>query len=384
MSVKNLTNNKQNEELRQKMLDAIQADDENAIAEAMCRMAEGIQSEILQEARSIAQTESADRMIMSQRGQAQLTSEERSYYKAVIENRGFTGLDVTIPPTVFNRVFEDLEKNHPILSKIDFVNTGLVTKWIVRTSEVVGATWGKVTGAIAGELSASFGEEKADMYKLTAFFPVAKDMLELGPEWLDRFVRTVLKESIQIALENAVINGTGENQPIGMIKSLSKAVLRGVHSDLDATELNDLNPDTLGAKVMAPLTNEGKRAVSEIIMVVNPVDYWEKIFGKTTVMTAGGQYIHGVLPIPGEIIQSIAMPKGKMVCGRPKDYMLLIGGADRITYSDEFKFLDDERVYATKMFANGKPKKEDSFLLFNIEGMDGTSMQMSVTKGTKK
>ena len=383
MSVKNLTNNKQNEELRQKMLDAIQADDENAIAEAMCRMAEGIQAEILQEARSIAQTELTDRMIMSQRGQAQLTSEERSYYKSVIENRGFTGLDVTIPPTVFNRVFEDLEQNHPILSKIDFINTGLVTKWIVRTSEVVGATWGKVSGKIAGELEASFGEEKADMYKLTAFFPVAKDMLELGPEWLDRFVRTVLKESIQIALENAVINGDGNGKPIGMTRNI-KSVDDGVYAELSATELNDLNPNTLGSKVMAPLTNEGKKAVSEIIMVVNPVDYWNKIFGKTTVMTAGGQYIHGVLPIPGEIVQSIAMPQGKMVCGRPKDYMLLVGGADRIMQSDECRFLDDERVYATKMFANGKPKNEKSFLLFNIAGMDGTSMQMSVTKGTKK
>lgn len=383
MSVKNLTNNKQNEELRQKMLDAIQADDENAIAEAMCRMAEGIQSEILQEARSIAQTESTDRMIMSQRGQAQLTSEERSYYKSVIENRGFTGLDVTIPPTVFNRVFEDLEQNHPILSKIDFINTGLVTKWIVRTSEVVGATWGKVSGKIVGELEASFGEEKADMYKLTAFFPVAKDMLELGPEWLDRFVRTVLKESIQIALENAVINGDGNGKPIGMTRNI-KSVDDGVYAELSATELSDLNPDTLGSKVMAPLTDEGKKAVSEIIMVVNPVDYWNKIFGKTTVMTAGGQYIHGVLPIPGEIVQSIAMPQGKMVCGRPKDYMLLVGGADRIMQSDECRFLDDERVYATKMFANGKPKNEKSFLLFNIAGMDGTSMQMSVTKGTKK
>ena len=383
MSVKNLTNNKQNEELRQKMLDAIQADDENAIAEAMCRMAEGIQSEILQEARSIAQIESTDRMIMSQRGQAQLTSEERSYYKSVIENRGFTGLDVTIPPTVFNRVFEDLEQNHPILSKIDFINTGLVTKWIVRTSEVVGATWGKVRGKIAGELEASFGEEKADVYKLTAFFPVAKDMLELGPEWLDRFVRTVLKESIQIALENAVINGDGNGKPIGMTRNI-KSVDSGVYAELSATELNDLNPDTLGSKVMAPLTDEGKKAVSEIIMVVNPVDYWNKIFGKTTVMTAGGQYIHGVLPIPGEIVQSIAMPQGKMVCGRPKDYMLLVGGADRIMQSDECRFLDDERVYATKMFANGKPKNEKSFLLFNIAGMDGTSMQMSVTKGTKE
>ena len=33
---------------------------------------------------------------------------------------------------------------------------------------------------------------------------------------------------------------------------------------------------------MAPLTNDGRRAVGNALMIVNPLDYWEKIFPATT------------------------------------------------------------------------------------------------------
>lgn len=385
MPVKSLSKDKKKkqDELRQQMLTAIQSDDEGAIAEALCVMANSIQNDILDEARSVAQSEGADRYIMAQRGQHQLTTEERSYYGQVIENRGFEGLEATTPPTIFNRVFEDLQTDHPILSEIDFIPTGLVTEWIVRTSEKVGAVWGKITSAITEELGATFGVEDADQYKLTAFFPVAKDMLELGAEWLDKFVRAVLKESIQISLENAIINGDGKDKPIGMIRDLEGSVQLGVYPELAAEVLNDLTPGTLGEKVMAPLTDGGTKAVDRVIMVVNPLDYWAKIFAKTTMLTSTGSYVYGVLPIPGTIIQSIAMPVGKMSVGRPKDYMLLLGGAERIMQSDEYKFLEDQRVYATKMFANGKPKRANAFKLFNISGMNGASQVLAVeSKGT--
>ncbi|OMK58975.1 hypothetical protein [Clostridioides difficile] len=64
---------------------------------------------------------------------------------------------------------------------------------------------------------------------------------------------------------------------------------------------------------MAPLTNDGKRTVASVIMLVNPVDYWAKIFGATTMLTSNGTYVYGVLPIPGNIIQTVAVPKNKLI-----------------------------------------------------------------------
>ncbi len=355
-----------NMELRAKVNEALKGDSDEAIAEAMVAMANGIQQDIIKEARSQMAMEQNDRAVLAQRGQSVLTTEERNYYKKVVENRGFTKLDDTLPKTVFNRVFEYLVAEHPILSKIDFINAEIVQEWIFRTSECKGAVWGKINGTIVGELEHGFDSAKTNEYKLTAFMPVSKDMLVLGAEWLDKYVRTVLAESISIALEEAIIAGTGKDQPIGMIKNLKGSVLEGVYSDKEAKSITALDAKTLGKEVMAKLTKEGKRTVGQIVLIVNPLDYWEKVFPATSQLTANGVYVHGVLPVNAEIIQSVAVPSNKMIAGVAKDYKMLVGYKDGIKFSDEYKFLEDQRVYATKLAANGFALDNESFLLFDI------------------
>ena len=111
---------------------------------------------------------------------------------------------------------------------------------------------------------------------------------------------------------------------------------------------------------MAPLTKNGKRSVSNVLMVVNPLDYWSKIFPGTTVLTANGAYVYGVLPIPATIVQSVAVPEGKMIAGLARDYFMGVGSSQRIEYSDHYRFLEDERTYITKQYANGKPLDNES------------------------
>ena len=146
----------------------------------------------MKEARDTFQLELSDRSTLEASGQAQLTSEERKYYEKVIEKRSFDGVEDVMPKTIFERVFEDLQREHPLLSKIDFHNTTGSMRWILRTEECVGAFWGKLTDAITKELDNGFTKEDMALAKLTAFVPVSKAMLDLGPVWLDRFVRAML------------------------------------------------------------------------------------------------------------------------------------------------------------------------------------------------
>ena len=374
MAMENLDNNVDMQNIRAQVDEAMKGKDEKAISEALARMAEGIQQNILKEAkqetRSMLNLEMNDRNVLNKRGSNTLTTEERKYYDKVIEKRGFTDLDVTLPKTVFDRVFEDLEQNHPLLSEITFQNTTAVTEWIIRTTDCEAAWWGKLTDSIKKELSHGFGKVKTDMYKLSAFMPVSKAMLDLGPEWLDKYVRTVLSESIAIALEGAIVAGTGKDQPIGVIKDLKGAVVEGVYPDKKASVLTDLTPETLGKNIMAPLTKGGKRAVPSVLILVNPVDYWEKIFAATTFLTQQGTYVFGVMPIPAKIVQSIAVPKGKLIAGMGKDYFMGVGSGQKIEYSDEYKFLEDERTYLAKQYATGEPKDNESFLVFDITNLN--------------
>ncbi|WP_256313670.1 phage major capsid protein [Paraclostridium sordellii] len=368
--MKNLDKTIDMTQIRAQVDEALKNNNSEDISEALVRMAEGIQENILKEAqtqaRSLIRAQVNDRNVLNERGMNVLTTEERKYYEQVIEKRAFTNLDVALPKTVFDRVFDELDKEHPLLNKIAFQNTTAVTEWVIRKTDCEAAWWGKLTDTIKKELSQGFDKIKTDMYKLTAYMPVSKAMLDLGPEWLDRYVRAVLSESISMALEYAIVAGTGKDQPIGMIKDLKGSVVEGVYPDKAAIKLNDFKPTTLGKSVMAPLTKGGSRAVPSILMLVNPLDYWEKVFGATTFLTLQGTYVHGVMPIPSEIIQSVAVPKGKLIAGMGKDYFMGIGSSQKIEYSDEYKFLDDERTYVSKQYATGEPIDNESFLVFDI------------------
>lgn len=348
---------------------AIESGDSEAFAKTQLEMAKGIETRILAEARQAVNDDFSDQSVMIKRGLNPLTKAETAYYNEVIGSAGFAGTEVLMPATIFDRVFEDLRLNHPLLSEINFQNTTGVTEWISRNNDVAAAWWGTLTSAISKKLEMAFKKETTGLYKLSAYVPVCKAMLDLGPQWLDRFVREILMESLSIALELAIVAGTGKEQPIGMIKNLAGAVVDGVYPDKTGTALNDLTPATLGAAVMAPLTKNGTRDVPSVLLIVNPLDYWGKIFPNTTVMTTAGTYVYGVLPIPAKIVQSVAVPQGTAIAGMAKDYFMGVGSAQKIEFSDHYKFLEDERTYIAKQYANGKPMDNASFLVFNISAM---------------
>jgi hypothetical protein len=361
-------------EMQTKIKNALESADPEAFAKVQVEIAREIENRILKEAKAIGNIALNDQQVLAQRGLSVLTADEQKYYNEVITAGGFAGAEQLMPPTIFDRVFEDLKANHPLLSEIAFTNTTGVTEWITRENDAEAAWWGKLTAAIEKKLEVAFKKVKTELFKLSAYMPVSKSMLDLGPAWLDKFVRTVLAESMSVAIELAAVKGSGVDQPIGMIKNLSAAFdpVTG-YVDKTAVALLDLDPKTLGKEVMAPLTKDGKRAVPKVLIIVNPVDYWEKIFPATTFLSATGTYVHGVLPIPATVIQSVAVEKGTLIAGMGKDYFFGVGSTQKIEFSDHYKFLDDERTYIAKQYANGKPVDNDSFLVFDISEMGEVS-----------
>ena len=360
---------KEEKEIKNEMKEAIENGDSDGFVAAQAKMAKQIEEKILEEAKEVQNEDLHDKNVMKERGLNPLTAEEREYYNEVIGGEGFAGTEELMPATVFDRVFEDLRKEHPLLSEIDFKNTTGVTEWVTRNEEVEAAWWGALTDKIEKKLSAAFKKERTGLYKLSAYIPVAKPMLSLGPRWLDRFVREVLFESMALALEMAIVDGDGDGMPIGMTRDLT-VVQNDVYQKKDTVALKNMDVSTLGQKVMAPLTKDGQRAVPEVLMLVNPLDYWERIFPNTTKLTSDGTYVYGVLPIPANVVQSVAVPKGTMIAGVAKDYFMGVGSTQEIEYSDHYKFLEDERTYIAKQYANGKPIDNDSFIVYDISNME--------------
>lgn len=364
----------------QQMNDAIAKNDPEAFAEAFEKLSMNIQENILNEVEQ--QRQAGDIAILNGRGAHQLTSDEVKYYQGVINamrssnpKQALTDLDVVMPKTVIDRVFDDLTAAHPLLDAIDFQNTSGLIEMYLNTDEVQLASWGTLCSEITKELTSGFKMVSMGLKKLSAFLPVCKAMLDLGPAWLDTYVRTILSEAVSNGLEQGIIAGTGKDQPIGMMKQVGEGVTvtDGIYPDKTAVALTSFDPVVYGA-ILATLaqTPSGKvRPVQGVILVVNPVDYFTKVFPGTTIMSPSGTYVNNVLPYPTTVIQSVQVPTGKAILGLGKKYFMGIGTAKsgKIEYSDEYHFLEDERVYLTKLYGHGEPLDNNAFKVLDISGL---------------
>lgn len=376
-------------QILQKMNDAILKNDGDAFAAAFEELSLNIQENILSEVE--AQQQATDAMILAGRGVRQLTSEETKYFQAVIEamkssnpKQALTDLEVVMPKTVIDRVFEDLVAQHPLLDAINFQNTSGLIEMYLNTDETQLASWGALTGEITKELTSGFKMVNMSFKKLSAFIPVCKAMLDLGPAWLDRYVRDILTEAIYTGLEQGTIAGTGKDQPIGMMKQVGDEVetTGGVYPDKEAVEVTSLDPVTYG-ELLATLATSPKgksRVVQNVILVVNPVDYFKKIMPGTTIMTPSGTYTNNVLPFPTTVIQSIQVPANKAVLGLGRKYFMGIGTAKsgKIEYSDQYHFLEDERIYLTKLYGHGEPLDNNAFLVLDITNLKPAILKVEV------
>ena len=113
-------------------------------------------------------------------------------------------------------------------------------------------------------------------------------------------------------------------------------------------------------------------------MIVNPQDYFQKVMPATTLMAPDGTYRNDVLPYPMRIVQTMALDRGEALLGLAYKYF---GGAGmgkegRIEYDDSYHFLEDERMYLIKLYANGFPMDNNAFLYLDI-----SALQPAVWKG---
>lgn len=372
--------NQERAQILTRMVQAMHDQNENNYRTAMEELMQNVQQSVLDEARELVGQN--DVQILASRGVRLLTSAETKYYNKVIEamrsdepRQALTNLDVVMPETVIDSVFENLRTNHPLLSKINFQNTQSMIKFLINKNPYQKALWGKLTAAVTKELSSDYDEINMETLKLSAFIAVSKSMLDLGPAWLDRYVREVLYEALANGFEDSVINNLKtDSGTIGMIADLSKGTAQGnviTYTAKTAVKITDLAPTTIGNLLsgLAQDENGKARIIKDVILIVNPIDYFAKIFPSTTVLGADGTYRNDVLPYPMTVIQSPAVEQGKAVFGLAYRYFAGLAKSSKdgkIEYSDEYQFLEDNRVYLIKLYANGMPLDNNAFVLLDI------------------
>lgn len=375
----------QREEIRVQMQQALRDGNAEAFSEAFEQMMDCVQNAIRDEyeQRIDSLQQEMDARALTARGVRQLTSEERTYYQHLADamrsqnpKQAVEGLKDILPKTVVDSVFEDLRTNHPLLSRINFVPTAGAIEMIMNENGYQEAAWGQLCDEVVKELTSGFKVVNTNLLKLSAFLPVCKAMLDLGPEWLDRYVREVLYEALANGMEAGIVTGDGNGKPIGMNRQVGEgvSVTGGVYPEKKAVAITDLSAVTVGgllATIAVKPNGQQRKINNDVIFLVSSVDYYGKVMPATTIQAPDGTYRNDVMPFPMTIIPIPALATGEALIGTASGYFAAIGTAKegRIEYSDHYHFLEDERVYLIKAYGNGMPKDNNAFQKLDISGL---------------
>lgn len=387
--MKNLDKIKQEKDkLRNALADAIRANDEEALGAAMDSWMQFVSETVMDEATGLV--DATDRSILAARGIRQLTAEETKFYNDfILSARGdaqtvITNITSALPQTVIDSVMDDMRAAYPLLDMIDFTNTGAAIKWVLNAQGAQAATWDEVNTPIAKDLAGALNIVDLTQCKLSAYMFATQDMLALGPQWVDRYVRAILADALAAGLETGIVDGDGVKKPIGMTRNFTGSFNQSTgYARKTATAVTKLDPTTYGT-LLKTLATDGltskPRAISRVILLVNPVDYFDKVMPATTVMTPLGTYVGNVLPFPTDVVQSVGVPSGKAVIGIAKKYFMGVGTGrgGKLEYSDEYKFIEDLRTYKIKFYGTGRPYDINAFMYLDISGLVAASPVVTI------
>lgn len=378
MGMLSITNLKQKD-----AVDALQkamiSGNETEIQEAWC----GFQQSIIDVVKQDFEEAHGNQTILAQRGYRQLTPQETNYYNKLIEagksanpQQAMAGLTDIMPETIIEDVYKDLTDEHPLLNKINFVSVKYLTKWILNDPTVKTAVWGEINSAITEEITSAFRTIEVTQYKLSAFAVIEKDMLDLGPVFLDGYIRMFLKDALLCGLEKAIVDGDGKNQPIGLTRDVSEnvTITGGKYPKKEAVKVTTFAPAEYGQLLSKLVKNEKgrNRKFNKVLLICNQSDYLSKIMPATTVLNSAGAYVNNLFPFPTDVEISNELSDGEAIICLPEEYFMGIGGAKEgvIEYSDDLKFLEDKRVYKIKMYGTGRAYDNTVSILINIADLD--------------
>ena len=339
-----------------------------------------------------------DMAVLQSRGLRALTSEETDWYQKFIgavrtgTKQAITDLTTAMPVTIIDRVIEDMRQTHPLLNELVIQNAAGATKLVVNGVQMASklGSWGAVGSAISTQLAGQIKVTDLTTAKYTAYFIIPKDFVKFNfsfaPMWVDQYIRIILSESVAFGLEGSIIAGDGKDQFIGMTMDTT-TVSNGRYSAKTAVALADFEDSY--ANVVAGLAVDGNgdaRVIPEVLLVVNPVDYIKKIRRVQNAIVPGVGVVDLISnTYPTKVVTSVKVPVNKAVAGIAKNYFCAINGGTSgiIEYSDDYQFLEDNRVYTTRVYGQGTPVDNTSFAYLDIENVEAPALPVKV-KGTVK
>jgi HK97 family phage major capsid protein len=291
-------------------------------------------------------------------------SEVVEFYEKFKNLRAVTGGELTIPEVIVNRIMDilgDYSTLYPLVDKIQVKGTARV----LIDTDTTPASWVEQNASLPTGDVGTLAYLDFDGFKVGKVTFVDNYLLQDSVINLDEYVSKKIARAIALALDIAILNGTGAGgkQPTGIIPSIAVGNQVTV-AEATATMADYVKP--IG------LIDTGLDSVGEIRAVMKRATYYNYFLEMSINVNANGDIV-GKLPnltrpdilgIP--VTFNNAMADDKVLFGDFDQYTLVERENIAIDNSEHVRFVEDQMAFRGKGRFDGKPTKPDAFVIITI------------------
>lgn len=307
--------------------------------------------------------------------------------EAITNTRAITNAGILIPDVVMSVLRENVIDYSKLYRHVNVQYVPGTTRVPVMAN-VPEAVWTEMC-AIINELSLGFGVVDTDGYKVSGYFALCNAVAEDAGDELIVSVVDALGQSIGLALDKAILYGTGTKMPLGIVTRLVQTAKPSDYPDT-APAWEDLHTSNVltitaanstGLKLYQALVKDmgaakGKYSRGEKFWAMNETTYTALIAEGMSVNAAGviASGIDGTMPVVGGIVETLSfIPDNVIVGGYGDLYFLAERQGTRITNSEHALFIQDQTVYKGVARYDGKPVIAAGFVVIGINGTTPTA-----------
>lgn len=296
-----------------------------------------------------------------------------------------SGGDLGIPLIFLDLISENMYRYSKLLNRVRVRDLPGKARQTVA-GVIPEAIWTEMCGAL-NELDFVFNAIELDGYKVGGFVPVCNALLEDTADTLGlaSWIVEMMSESIGLAMDAAILYGTGYKMPQGIVTRLAQTSRPADYPpeapawvDLHTSNIISIDSSLTGAAFWSALTLAAgntftKYSRGEQFFCMNSKTY-TLLKSKVITFTATGDIaanVFGYLPIINGNIDILEFLPDNDIIGGYGDLYLLARregttiGADETGRTNRIK---DETLFFGKARADGKPVIPGAFVAINIAG----------------
>lgn len=303
------------------------------------------------------------------------------------QQRSITGGELLIPVVLVDMIAQNLYRYSKLLRRVRLRNVAGATRQTVM-GVIPEAVWTEACSAL-NQLDLTVGAVTLDGYKVGGYIPVCNALLEDSDIDLAGYVVEAFAEAIGLAVDKAILYGTGVKMPQGIVTRLAQTAEPAGYPadapawvDLHTSHLISIADNLTGAAFWSALVVAAGNTFSEYsrgeqFWAMNSKTY-AKLKSKVITFTATGDVaanVFGYLPvITGDVEILEFMPDGDIVGGYGDLYLFAQREGMSIEASREAMFIQDNTVFRGKLRADGMPIIAGAFVAINISGASPTTV----------